>query len=220
MFLGSTCFSAAAFSAALRQRSSRSGLLGSGLLGSGLLGSGLLGSGLLGSSLLGSGIASQATCVEPSGVARRVFAQIGHGFPQTLHHHVEHVLQSRAMGILTENVQESGDVIALGDLLDRFDPDQLLQGRIASQLSQTGFEVAMPQGDGQDDHSPQHGHGIIIATVATPRTQALQQRSVGDGLEQSAKGDQARDDLPSSPRRRVASGWRFSCVTSVCGNGR
>jgi hypothetical protein len=36
------------------------------------------------------------------------------------------------MGISTENVQESGGVRALGDLLDRFDPDHPLQGRIAS----------------------------------------------------------------------------------------
>ena len=93
------------------------------------------------------------------------------------------------MGGATEDVQESRDVMALGDLFGGFDPDHLLQGRIASQLSQAGFEVAMPQSDSQDDDSPQHPHGIIIAAVPTPSPQALQQRPVGDRLQQTAKGD-------------------------------
>ena len=94
------------------------------------------------------------------------------------------------MGFLTEHLQEPGDVMALRDLLGRFNADHRLQGRIASQLSQAGFEVAVPQGDGQDDHSPEHAHGIIIATAATVRSQSLQQGTVGDGLEQPAKRDQ------------------------------
>jgi len=95
------------------------------------------------------------------------------------------------MGVLTEDLQEPGDVVALRDLLGRFNADQLLQGRIAPQLSQAGLEVAVPQGDGQDDHSPEHAHGIVVATATTVRSQALQQGTVGDRLEQPAKRDQA-----------------------------
>lgn len=44
----------------------------------------------------------------------------------TFRHRVEHVLQSRAMGFLTEDIQEPGDVMALRDLLGRFNADQRL----------------------------------------------------------------------------------------------
>ena len=94
------------------------------------------------------------------------------------------------MGVLTEDFQKPGDVPAPRDLFCRFDADQLLQGGIASQLSQTGFEVPMPQDDGQDDHSPEHGDGVVIASAATPRTQSFQQWFVGDALEQPLDGAQ------------------------------
>ena len=46
----------------------------------------------------------------------------------------------------------------------------------------------MPQGDPQDDHPPEHMHGIVVAAFAASPTERVEQLSVGQGRERILDG--------------------------------
>ena len=84
------------------------------------------------------------------------------------------------MRLLTEYFLESRDVPGLGHIGFRLDSDNPAQAVIAAQLSEHGLGRDMPQRDPQDDHSPEHGHRVVIATFAPRTTERVEQLAVGE----------------------------------------
>ena len=132
-----------------------------------------------------------AAGVECRGVARGVAAQVGHGHAQLLHQGRENAVQLRAMRLFPQHQQEPRDVVALGHVGFAFRADELPQGRVPPQLAQQGFAIGVPQGDLQDEHAPQHMHGILVAAAAAMPPQPFQQLGVGQACQDFADGFQA-----------------------------
>jgi hypothetical protein len=126
-------------------------------------------------------------------------AQIGYSNAQTLRQHVEDLTQLVQVGLLAEALDEAGDVPVVGDVRDRSQAEQSVQGRIATQLGQARSEGGMTQGDGEDDGAPQHRDGEVVAALAAGTLQTLQQRLVGQDLQQPPQGGELRVVLQAGP---------------------
>src|SRR5262249_51546749 len=112
---------------------------------------------------------------------------------------VEDGAEGGQVGRLAQDVEEAGQVPAVGDVLLGGDADEAAQRRGAGQLGQAVVEAAGGQGEGQDDDGPQAVDGVVVAAVAAGGAEAVEQGLVGEGAEQVAEGDQGGAVLELAP---------------------
>ena len=129
-----------------------------------------------------------ATRRQRRGVAGGVAAEVGDGGAQTLDQRIEDLFESVRCGSWPRTSSNRDMFHFLGDAGFRLDADQPAESFVASQFVEHGLGGEVPQGDPQDDDAPEHGDGVLVASLAACDAERLEQLAVGQGGEEILDG--------------------------------
>ena len=103
------------------------------------------------------------------------------------------------MRFQAEHVLEARDVPFVGNAGLGFDADQAAEPVIATQLVEDGLGGDVTQDDAEDDHAPEHGDRIVVASLAASVAERIEELGVRQGGEQILDGLQGGAVLEAIP---------------------